>query len=60
MTTLERLGLVLMLYGVALHSWHDVVATVVSLAALLGGAALLIAGGPLERWLRKSWPGVPW
>lgn len=60
MTQLERLGLVLMLYGVALHSWHDVAVIVVSLALLFGGAVLLIAGGPLERWLRKRWPDVPW
>lgn len=60
MTTLERLGLVLMLYGVALHSWHDVAAVVVALAVLFGGGALFLVGGPLERWLRKRWPGVPW
>jgi hypothetical protein len=60
MTLLERLGLAVMLYGAALHSWHDVVVVVGSLALLFGGAVLLVAGGPLERWLRKRWPGVPW
>lgn len=60
MTTLERLGLVLLLYGVALHTWHHVPTLLVANLLLLAGAVLLVTGGPLERWLKSKFPSFPW
>jgi len=46
------------LYGVALHTWHDVVPLLAAHALMLGGGAPLIAGGYVTRWLVRRWPGV--
>ena len=60
MTALEKLGLVALLYGVALHTWHDVAALLVAHALMLGGGGLLLVGGYVTRRLVRTWPGVRW
>ncbi len=60
MTTLEKLGLIALLYGVALHTWHIPVALLIALALMLAGGALLLVGGHVTRWLVRTWPGVRW
>ena len=58
MTILEKLGLIVLLYGLALHTWHDVPALLLAHALMLGGGVLLIVGGHVTRWLVRRWPGV--
>ncbi len=60
MTALEKLGLIALLYGVALHTWHSPVALLVAWALMLAGGALLLVGGYVTRWLVRTWPGVRW
>ena len=60
MTALEKLGLIALLYGAALHTWRDVAALLVAHALMLAGAALLLVGGYVTRWLARKWPGVRW
>ena len=60
MTTLEKLGLIALLYGLALHTWHDVAALLVAHALMLAGGVLLITGSRVTRWLVRRWPGVRW
>ena len=60
MTALEKLGLIVLLYGVALHGWHSITALLMAHALMLGGGALLIAGDYITRWLIQTWPGVRW
>ena len=60
MTLLEKLGLIMLAYGLALHTWHDVAALFVAHALMLGGGVLLLAGGYVTRWLVRTWPEVRW
>ena len=60
MTTLEKVGLIALLYGVALHTWHGVAALLVAHALMLGGGVLLLVGGYVTRWLVRTWPNVRW
>ena len=60
MTILEKLGLIALLYGVALHTWHDVAMLLVAHALMLAGGVLLVTGGHVTRWLMRTWPGVRW
>jgi len=60
MTALEKLGLIALLYGVALHGWHDLAPLLVAHALMLAGGTLFIDGGRLTRWLVRTWPGVRW
>ena len=60
MTILEKLGLIALLYGVALHTWHDVPNMMIANALMLVGGALFIKGGHVTRWLVRTWTGVRW
>lgn len=60
MNPLERLGVILLLYGVALHSWHDVATVLLSLALMFCGAVLFLVGGYIARAILQRWPGAPW
>lgn len=60
MTALEKLGLIALIYGVALHTWHGLAALLVSDALMLAGGVLLLTGSYVTRWLVRAWPGVRW
>jgi len=60
MTTLEKLGLTVLIYGVSLHVASGPVAPGVSRALMLAGGTLFLDGGRLTRWLVRRWPGVRW
>ena len=60
MTILEKLGLILMLYGVALHTWHHIPTLIIANGALFVGALLLLTGCRLTHWLKTKFPSIPW
>lgn len=60
MTILEKLGLIALIYGTALHDWQTLPALLIADALMLAGAALLLVGGYVTRWLVRMWPGVRW
>ena len=60
MTILERLGIIIMLYGVAMHTWHDLATLFLANMLMLGGGVLLLAGGYITRWLMRMWPEARW
>ena len=60
MATLEKLGLIVLLYGLSLHVTAGPVAPGVPRALMLAGGTLFLDGGRLTRWLVRKWPGVRW
>ena len=60
MTLLEKLGLITLAYGLALHTWHNVATLLAAHALMLGGGMLLLVGGYITRWLVQMWPGGRW
>ena len=60
MTTLEKLGHIVLIYGLSLHVAASPVAPQVPRVLMLAGGALLIDGKRITRWLVHKWPGVSW
>ena len=60
MTTLEKLSLIVLIYGLSLHVAAGPVAPLVPRALMLAGGTLFIDGGRVTRWLVRRWPGVRW
>jgi len=60
MTTLEKLGLIVLLYGLSLHVAAGPVAPGVPRAPMLAGGTLFVDGGRLTRRRRRKWLGVWW
>jgi len=60
MTVLEKLGLVVLIYGLSLHVAAAPVAPLVPRALMLAGGTLFLDGERLTRWLVRKWPGVRW
>ena len=60
MTTLEKLGLIVLVYGLSLHVAAVPVVPLVPRALMLAGGTLFIDGGRVTRWLVRRWPGVRW
>ena len=57
---ISKLGLAVMIYGCALHTWHDIPTILISCLALFVGGVLLVTGDHIESALRKRWPNVKW
>ncbi len=60
MTILEKLGLIVLIYGLSLHIAAGPVAPGVPRALMLAGGTLFLNGQRLTRWLVRRWPGVRW
>ena len=60
MTTLEKLGLIVLVYGLSLHVAAVPVEPLVPRALMLAGGTLFIDGGHVTRRLVRRWPGVRW
>ena len=60
MATLEKLGLIVLIYGFSLHVAASPVVPGVPRALMLAGGTLFIDGGRITRWLERKWPGVRW
>ena len=60
MTTLEKLGLVVLIYGLSLHVAAGPVTPQVPRVLMLAGGTLFIDGKRLTRWLVRKWPNVWW
>ena len=60
MTALEKLGLIVLIYGMAQYVAAVPVSPYVPRALMLGGGTLFIDGARLTRWLVRTWPGVRW
>ena len=60
MTVLEKLGLVVLIYGLSLHVASGPVAPLVPRALMLAGGTLFLDGQRLTRWLVRKWPGMRW
>ena len=60
MGTIEKLGLILMAYGIALHTWHILIVMVLASMLLLVGAGIFLVGGIVEEKLRELFPDFPW
>ena len=60
MCVLVRLGVVLMVYGCLMHSWHSVLTILLSNILLFVGGVLFLSGDKIESLLKKYWPSVEW
>jgi len=60
MTTLEKLGLIILIYGLSLYATPDLVAPNIPRALMLAGGTLFIEGGRLTRRLVRKWPSAWW
>ena len=60
MNALEKLGLIVLIYGLSLHVGAASVAPGIPRALMLAGGALFIDGGRVTYWLMRRWPGVRW
>ena len=60
MTTLEKLGLILMFYAVVLHTVYGFVPLLLSYLLLFMGSILLLVGRHVTQWLVKTWRGIQW
>ena len=60
MATLEKFGLIVLIYGFSLHVAAGPVAPGVPRALMLAGGTLFLDGGRITRWLQDKLPGVRW
>ena len=60
MTTPEKFGLVVLIYGLSLYVGAGPVAPLVPRALMLAGGTLFLDGARLTRWLVRTWPAVRW
>ena len=60
MATLEKLGLIVLIYGFSLHVAAGPVAPGVPRALMPAGGTLFLDGGRLTRWLQDKWTEVKW
>ena len=60
MTTLEKLGLIILIYGMSLYISVTPVSPSIPRALMLTGGTLFIDGSRFTRRLIKQWPNVRW
>jgi len=60
MGTLEKLGLIVLVFGAALHTWHYIPTLLLSVALMTAGGGLFLTGAYVTGWLRRRWPDVRW
>jgi len=60
MGTLEKLGLILMIYAAMLHTMYGLVPLLLSYLLLFMGSILLLVGRHVTQWLVKTWRGIQW
>ena len=60
MTILEKLGLIVLIYGMAQYVAAVPVSSYVPRALMLAGGTLFLDGQRITRWLARTWPGVRW
>lgn len=60
MATLERLGLVMMIYGIAMRMHDTLFALLFATLLLFTGGLLLLTGRTIEKVLKHHLPKVPW
>ena len=60
MSILEKVGLIAMVFGLSLHTWHNVATALLGWALITFGAVLFLLGGMLEEYLIEKFPEIRW
>lgn len=60
MSTIARIGLAMLFFGTAMHTWHDLDALLLAWGLMIFGSVFLVIGDHIEQWLSKLWPDIHW